>query len=72
MRCLQHPEEQSPEQTGEHPDRQEEAWPASDPAFAILRQPAARHDDVDMRVMGHGRAPCVQHACHADLGTEVL
>ena len=34
----------------EHPDRQEEAGTAGDPA-ALGRQPAARQDAMDMRVM---------------------
>ena len=38
----------------------------------IVRDAAARHDDVDMRVMGHRRAPAVQHGGEADAGAEVL
>ena len=42
-------------------DRQEEAGAARHPALAVERDAAARHDHVDVRVMGHGRAPAVQH-----------
>jgi len=56
---LQHPgiegrphpfQEQPAIEAREYPDRQEEAGAAGDPA-AIGRQPAARHDAMDMRVM---------------------
>ncbi len=38
----------------------------------IVRDAAARHDDVDVRVMGHRRAPAVQHGGEADAGAEAL
>ena len=49
------------EQPRQHLDRQEIVWTAADPARAIERYSTARHDHVDVRVMGHGRAPAVQH-----------
>jgi hypothetical protein len=38
----------------------------------IARDAAARHDDVDMRVMGKRRAPAVQYGGEADPGAKVL
>ncbi len=57
-----------PEQPRQHPHGQEEARPAGDPARCRRRQAAARHDDVDVRVVGHGRAPGVEHGGEADPG----
>ena len=39
---------------------------------AIERDAAARHDHVHVRMMGHRRAPGVQHGGDADAGAEVL
>ncbi len=64
-------QEEPPEQAGEHPHRQEEAGPACDPSLPIVRDAAARHDDVEVRVMGHRRAPAVQHGGEADAGAQV-
>jgi hypothetical protein len=52
-------QEQPAEQAGEHADGEEEAGPARDPLGTVERDAAARHDHVDVRVMGHGRAPAV-------------
>lgn len=41
-------EEQASEQPGERFDGQEEVWSAGDPARAIGREAAARHDAVDV------------------------
>ena len=38
----------------------------------IRRDATARHDDVDVRVVRHRRAPGVQHTGQPDPGTEVL
>ena len=65
-------EEQATEQPRQDLHRQEEPRAAADPPGAIQRQPAAWHDDMDMRVMGHRRSPCVQHRCHADPGAKML
>jgi len=65
-------QEQPAEQAREHADRQEEAGPAGYPALAVGRDAAARHDHVDVRVMGHGRAPGMENRGDADAGAEVL
>ena len=64
-------QEEPPEQAGEHPHRQQEAGSAAYPARAVERDPAARHDHVEMRVVGHRRAPGVEHGGGADAGAEV-
>jgi hypothetical protein len=51
---------------------EEESWAARQPSLAIQCDAAARHDHVDMRVMGHGRAPGVEHGGDADVGAEML
>ena len=38
----------------------------------VERDAAARHDHVDMRMVGHRRAPGVEHGGDADAGAEVL
>src|SRR6202163_3196044 len=70
--CDQLLHEQPAEQAREHAHRQEEAGAARHPALAVERDAAARHDHVDVRVMGHGRAPGMEHGSDADAGTEVL
>ena len=65
-------QEQPPEQPREHAHGQEEARPAGDPALAVEREAAARHDHVHVRVMGERRAPGVQHGGEADAGAEML
>ncbi len=65
-------EEQAPEQPREHTHRQQEAGAARHPAFAIERQPTAGHDTVQMGMMGHGRAPGMQHGGHAQACTQTL
>ena len=49
--CGEHLQEQSAEQSREHAHRQEEAGPTRQLARAVQRDAAARHDDVDVRVM---------------------
>ena len=39
---------------------------------AVERDPATGHDHVDVRMMGHGRAPGVEHGGDADPGAEML
>src|SRR5919106_494220 len=51
---LQH---QPAKELREHAHRQKEARLARDPFRTIERESAARHDHVDMRMVGHGRAP---------------
>jgi hypothetical protein len=65
-------EEEPAEETRQHAHGQEEAGLAGDPARSVRRQAAAGNDDVDMRVMGHRRAPCVQHGGEADARAQML
>ena len=65
-------QEQPAEQAREHAHRQEEAGPARYPAFAVERDAAARHDHVDVRMMGERRAPGMENRGDADAGAEVL
>jgi hypothetical protein len=65
MRRRQLLQDQPAEQPREHAHGQEEARPARDPARAIEREAAARHDAVDVRVMGERRAPGVEHGGEA-------
>ena len=37
-----------------------------------MRNAAARHDHVDMRMVGHGRPPSMEHGGDTDPGTEML
>ena len=59
------------EQAGQDPDRQEEAGLAGDPPAAVGRDPAARHEAMQVGVVQQGLTPGVQHAEEADLGAEV-
>jgi hypothetical protein len=59
-------EKQAAEQARQHAHGQEEAGLAGDPARPVRRQAAAGNDDVDMRMVGQRRAPCVQHGGEAD------
>lgn len=65
-------EEQAAEQGAQHAHRQEESRTGGYPSVPIRRDTAARHDHVDVRMMGHGRAPSVEHGGDADPGAEVL
>ena len=68
-----HPvQNETPIQTGQHPDGQEEVLAAGDPFCAIRRKPSTRHDHMDMRVMGHGRTPSVQHRGNADTAPQMF
>ena len=59
MQCHQPGQEQAAEQLAQHPDRQQERGARCHPAAPVRRQPATRHDHVDVRVVGHRRAPYV-------------
>ncbi len=72
VRFKQHGKDEAPEQPREHPDRQEVLGPSGDPAPAIGGKAAARHDHMDVRVMGHRRAPGVHHRGDANARAEVL
>ena len=50
-RAVQLFEEQSAEEPGQHPHRQEEAGTARDPALAIGAEATARHHTVHMGMM---------------------
>jgi hypothetical protein len=78
-------QDQPSEQAREHAHGEEEAGPAGYPAPIAFgrcraitvpacceRDAAARHDDVDMRMMGERRAPGVEDGEDADVGAEVL
>ena len=65
-------QEEPPEQAREDPHRQQEAGPAGYPTGSVERYPAARHDHVNVRVVGHRRAPAMEHRGGADAGAEVL
>ena len=65
-------QEEPPEQTGKHLHRQKKARLAAHPARPVERYPATRHDHVDMRMVGHRRAPTVEHGSGADAGAEVF
>ena len=65
-------QEQPAEQAREHAHREEEARPARDPALAVERDAAARHDHVHVRMVGERRAPGMQDGQDADAGAEVL
>lgn len=64
-------EEQASEQRAENLDRQEEGRARGDPARSVRQEAAARHDHVDVRMVGHGRAPGVEHGGEADAGTQM-
>ena len=66
---LQH---QPAEQLRENAHGQQEARLARDPTAAVPGEPAARHDHMHVRMMGHRRAPAVQHRGDADAGAEML
>ena len=65
-------QKQPSEQAREHAHRQEEAGPARHPTLAVERDAAARHDHMDMRMMGERRAPGMENRGDADAGAEVL
>src|SRR5262249_30515606 len=55
-------QEQPPEQAGQHSHRQEKAGLAAHPARPVERYPTARHNHMDVRMVGHCRAPAVEHS----------
>src|SRR5215470_7761159 len=63
-------QEEPPEQAGKHPHRQEKARFAAHPACAVERYPTARHNHMDVRMMGHCRAPAVKHGGGTDTSAE--
>jgi hypothetical protein len=65
-------QEQAPEKTREHANRQKEAGPAGNPSLAVRRYAAAWNDTVHMRMVLEVLAPAVQDSSDANVGTEVL
>src|SRR5580704_16785086 len=64
-------QEQPPERAGKHPHRQEEPGLAAHPVRAVARYPATRHNHMDVRMVGHCRAPAVEHGGGADASAEM-
>jgi hypothetical protein len=64
-------QEQPSKQLAEDPHRQQEGRPRRDPALAVEREAAARHDHVDVRMVRHRRPPGVEHGGDADARAEV-
>ena len=62
---------QPAEQARQHADWEEEAGPARHPVLAVERDAAARHDHMDMRMMGERRAPGTENRGDADAGAEM-
>jgi len=69
---LQILQEQSAEQAGEHPYRQEKARAAGDPPGTIRCNPAARDDTMQMRMEKQALSPTVQYGEEADLGAQIF
>jgi hypothetical protein len=65
-------EKEASEQGAEYPDRQEETRTRCDPKRSVRRETAAGHVHVDVGMVGHRRAPSVQHGNEADAGAEVF
>ena len=65
-------EEQAAEQGCKNPHRQEEGGTRSDPSRSVPRETAAWDDHVQMRMMGHRRAPGVKDGGEADAGAEMV
>ena len=65
-------QEQSSEQARQHAYREQKVRAARDPAVAVERESAARHDHVDVGMVGKRRTPSMEHGENADAGAEVL
>src|SRR6516162_10187355 len=65
-------QEQPPEQARKHLHRQEKAGLAAHPARPVERYPATWHNHMHVRMVGHCRAPAVEHSGGADTRAEVL
>ncbi len=61
MQLRQSFQNEPPVKAGQHPNGEEEVLAAGDPPGAVRRQAAARHNHMDMWMMGHRRAPGVKH-----------
>src|SRR6516162_8127900 len=65
-------QEQPPEQARKHLHRQEKAGLAAHPARPVERYPATWHNHMHVRMVGHCRAPAVEHSGGADTRAEML
>jgi hypothetical protein len=65
-------QEQAPEHLRQHRDRKKVSWPAGNPALSIRRDPAARNQKMNMRMVLKGLPPGVQHTQEADLRAQML
>src|SRR6266404_7235781 len=65
-------QEQAPEHLRQHRDRKKVSWPAGDPALSIGRDPAARNQKMNMRMVLKGLPPGVQRTQEADLRAQML
>ena len=65
-------QEEPPEQAGQHAHRQQEAGSAVHPMRTIERYSTARHDHMQVWMVGHCRAPAVEHGGGANAGAEML
>jgi len=72
VRHREHLQEEAAEQTRQHANGEEEGSTARDPALAIRRDAATRHDHVHVWMVGERRAPSVEHGGDADAGAQVL
>ena len=72
MRLGQQGQELPPEQRRQHMHVHQEVRFGRHPLGTILRQPAAGHDHVHVRMVDHRRAPGVEDGGDSDAGTEVL
>ena len=72
MRLHEHRQHLAAEQAREYVDMNEEVGARGDPSRVIEREPSTRHDHMNMWMMGHGRAPAVQHGGDTDPRTEAL
>ena len=71
-RAAQLVEKEPPEEPREHPNGQEEAGPAGDPALAVRGDAAAGYDAVHVRMVQQVLPPRVQDRDEADLRAQVL
>lgn len=65
-------QEQPAKEPREHPHREEEAGTTADPALAVERGSAARHDAVGVRMMLEVLAPGMEHADETNRHAEML
>src|SRR5215469_7827291 len=69
---LQILQEQSTEQAGQHPHRQEEARAAGDPPGSIEGDSAARNDTMEVGMKNQGLSPTMEYSKEADFSSQML